>query len=259
MTNLLILGTGIGIGVFAITYYCFSYTVTLWQKLLPYRNRLTRILSEKTEETPKNKEPPILLYGILTGLLIGLLTTIGTRFFLQGILLGVCLGAIFSLVIKKSIEDATKISQMKELALIYETTVFYTSAGYTLYQSLEKSSDMVTLLRPALDKCLAIWPYGSIRAIYSFGEEVDVPEAKIMAGIFAHVEEKGAAFSEAAIIEESQSLENLRKTLTEIKILSKPLYFAVYRALPLLAICGIVVGSLVYRVIIMLNSLMGIS
>jgi hypothetical protein len=258
MIDLLILGAGISIGVFVLTYYCFKYLEVLWQKLLPYKNRLTRILGESPPgETPKSREPPILLYGMIAGLLIGLLATIGTRFFMQGTLMGVCLGAIFSLVVKKSIEDTTKIRQMKELALIYETSVFYASAGYTLYQSLEKSRDMVKLLRPALDKCLAAWPYGSIRAIYSFGEEVDFPEAKVMAGIFAHVEEKGSAFSEAAIIEESQSLENLRKTLTEIKILSKPLYFAVYRALPLLAICGIIIGSLVNRVIIMLSSLMG--
>lgn len=256
----MILGAGIGVGVFAITYYFLRYIDALWQKLLPYKNRLTRILGETPVapgESPKNKEPPVLLYGMLTGLLIGLLSTIGTQVFIQGTLAGTCLGAILSLVVKKSIEDATKIKQMKELALIYETSVFYASAGYTLYQSLEKSRDMVKLLRPALDKCLAAWPYGSIRCLYSFGEEVDCPEAKVMAGIFAHVEEKGSAFSEAAIIEESQSLENLRKTLTEIKILNKPLYFAVYRALPLLAICGIIIGSLVNRVIIMLSSILG--
>lgn len=259
MNNLLILGVGISTAAFIVICSCFKGINVLWQKAHFYKTRLSSLLvNTKVEQATKRKEPPIILYGIVAGLLIGIPLTIKTQYFIQGTIASVCVGVVLSLLVKKSIEDVSKLRKIKELALIYEASVYYTSAGYTLRQSLEKSKDMVTLLRPALSRCLAAWPYGSIRAIYSFGEEVDLPEARVMAGIFAHVEEKGSAFNEATIIEQVRSLENLRQTLTEIKIMSKPLYFAVYRALPLFAICGIIIGSLINRVIVMLNSLMGI-
>ncbi len=259
MINLVLLGIGISTGVYVVTYYCFKYINILWQKPQSYKYRLSTLLEDAySKKTTKNEKSLITLYGALAGLFIGLLLTIKTQFIVQGTIASICLGYIISLVVKKGIEDVSRMRKLKELALIYEASVYYTSAGYTLRQSLEKSRDLVDLLRPALDRCLAVWPYGAIRAIYSFGEEVDLPEAGVMAGIFAHVEEKGSDFNEAAIIEQIQSLESLRKTLAEIKILSKPLYFAVYRALPLFAICGIIVGSLLNRVIIMLSSLMNL-
>lgn len=246
MTSLVLYGGGIAIVAFLIAYLVIMMLQHLWEK------------GKQVKPIIKNKEPPVLMYSSVAGAFLGFILALGSNHIFQGVLLGFCIGAIASVLAKKASEDTAKIRQMKELAVIYDTSVFYASAGYTLKQALEKSKDLIKILRPSLEKCLAAWPYGSVRALYQFGEEVDIPEAKVMAGIFAHVEEKGASFSEAAILEESQSLENLRKTLAELKILNKPLYFAVYRALPLLAVCGVIVGSLIYRVLQMLSTLMSI-
>lgn len=231
--------------------------IIFWSNPISRKIHAFKIQLEGKKEARKKEESSIknLLIGAATGAAVGIATTWGTRYCIIAVEVCAGIGVIVALFVKKTFEDANKLKKMKELAVLYESVVFYSSAGYTLQQSIARAAELTPVLRPALSRCLAAWIYGPIRALNAFGGEVDLPEAEIMASIFAHVEEKGIKFGEGAIEEEANSLENLRQTLSEMKIMSKPLYFAVYRALPLLAVSGIVVGALIYRVIIMLTTL----
>ncbi len=252
--NIMMLGVAVAVG---ITTKKLMDTIIYWSN--PLRRKIQSFqLKLQEKENKKDVEESSfkhLIIGAAIGAGVGILASWGTAYSL--VVAEVCagLGVIVSLFIKKTFEDVNKLKKMKELAVLYESVVFYSSAGYTLQQSIARAAELTPVLRPALSRCLAAWIYGPIRALNAFGEEVGLPEAEIMASIFAHVEEKGIKFGEGAIEEEANSLENLRKTLSEMKIMSKPLYFAVYRALPLLAVSGIVVGALIYRVIIMLTTL----
>ncbi|NLK53101.1 MAG: hypothetical protein GX295_11780 [Syntrophomonadaceae bacterium] len=230
----------------------------LKQRFNQIKDRLTQNIQYKEMAVKEEVNLKPLLLGLLVGLVLGLLLGWGTEYLWLSLSICGSIGIIASLFIKKSLDDLERLKKIKELAILHESISFYGDAGYTIQQSLQMASTLTPMLRPAIFRCLANWPYGSIQALYKFAEGVNLPEAEILASILAHAEESGIKFGQNAMEEEAHALESLRHSLVEIKIMSKPMYFAAYRALPLFSVSSIVVGALIYRVIIMLKSLAGV-
>lgn len=199
----------------------------------------------------------VLLGGLLAGFLFGLLIS-GFTASARGVpLITGGLGAGAAWFLRRNFKETVKMRKLREVAALYESVVFYTKAGYTIQQSLRLGAVIAPTIRPAVERCLAMWPSGPVRALEKFAEEVDVPEAATLSTVLMHAEESGMGYGRGAVEEESRALEALRQMLAELKIVSKPLYYCIYRALPLAAIAGMVVGPLVWRLIKVMGQYFG--
>lgn len=185
--------------------------------------------------------------GAAAGAAFGLLLGLGTASLAGVTMVAAALGAGAGFFVRRGGRDTARLVKLRQVAVLYEAVDFYTRAGYTIRQSLSLAIPLAPALRDAVEKCLATWPAGPVRALERLAEEINLPEAALLSSVLAHAEEFGIAVGRAAIEEESRSLEALRQTLAELKVVSKPMYFAMYRALPFAAIAGMMVGPLVYR------------
>ncbi|MGI9862536.1 hypothetical protein SDD30_14240 [Moorella naiadis] len=196
--------------------------------------------------------------GMAAGGMAGAMLAWGTAYLITVAAICSVLGMAAVLFLARSMKETGRMIKVRELVALYEALNFYTNAGYTIQQAMRLGAVVTPHLRPAVERCLAAWPYGPVRALERFADEVNLPEAVMLSTILMHAEEAGMQFGKVAIEEEASNLEKLRQTLAEVRIMSKPLYFAVYRGLPLFAAGGVIAGPLVYRLVSMMNMLIQI-
>lgn len=188
-------------------------------------------------------------YGSAAGALAGLLGGLGTPLALKLAAYGFVAGGFAGWFVARGVNESRRTRLLRELAVLYEAVLFFTQAGYTIPQALELGSVATPGLRPHVARCLSRYTRDRTRALEQFAQDVALSEATLLASLLVHAEESGMELGHGALAEESRALEELRKSLAEMKVVSKPVYFAVYRALPLVAACGVVVGPLVYRLL----------
>lgn len=193
--------------------------------------------------------------GAAAGAAFGLL--LAGRFVPNLVFFCAALGAGAAWFLQRGLGETERMRRMREVAVLYEAVDFYTRAGYTVRQALSLATAVVSAIRPAVERCLAAWPQGPVRALERMAEEVNLPEASVLATVLMHVEEAGVERGRAAVEEEARGLEALRRSLAELKVVSRPLYYCVYRALPLAAVGGVLVGPLVYRLVRLLSQSFG--
>lgn len=218
---------------------------------------LAQSAGAKAKSLEVGEEDRSVLVGVGIGFVLGLLLGWGYGSWWKTAIFGAALGYGGAKLVTKSMKDRDKAVKMREIALIAETVDFMSEVKYSIAQSLAFASALTPRLKPVVDRCLARWPFGPERALTEFAQEVNVPEAAMLASVLVHAQKSGMEQVYRILQEESRSLESLRKTLAEVSIASKPIYFAVYRGLPLAAIGGILVGPLVYRVLKLLVDTMG--
>jgi hypothetical protein len=225
----------------------------------PFRTKL-RSLRIKTDKRKvqfslsEYKDSLVLLSGALAGGVFGLMLAWGTNSARLAGSVGSAVGMGVAWFIKHNIQESTRMKKLREVVALYEAVDFYTRAGYTVEQSLRLGAVLTPTLRSCVERCLAAWPSSPSRALERFAEDVGIQEAEMLSSVLMHIIDAGMKFGRAAIEEESRSLEELRQTLAEVRIVSKPLYYAIYRALPLAAIGGVVVGPLLYRLVNVLGN-----
>ncbi|NSW83997.1 MAG: hypothetical protein HPY90_12130 [Syntrophothermus sp.] len=253
--------TGLSISTTAVLYLIFK---TLQGRADPVRRVYLSAANEIRQRTagilekPKSRseDRPIMI-GTLIGFTGGLMLAWGAPqthiFCLAGALIGYAGAKIY----QRSVKDKERFQKMRELAVLAETVEFLSAVKYTIPQSFQFAAALMPKLKPLVDRCVARWPAGPERALGQFAEEVNLPEAAVLSSVLIHAQESGMEYVQKILQEESRSLEMLRRTLAEVKIVSKPMYFAIYRGLPLLAIGGILAGPLVYRVVQVLQVIMG--
>jgi hypothetical protein len=200
----------------------------------------------------------VTVVGALGGAAFGLLLTMGTGTVLIATVVGSVLGVAVSWFIRYSSNEAKKTRTMRELAVLYELIDFFTQGEgdyqhFTIQQALRYGAVITPTIRPVIQRCIDAWPSGPIRALEKFAKEVNLPEASILSSVLIHAEKVGMKYARSAIAEGSHDLEELRQMLAEIKIGSKPLYYMVYRMLPLVGVVGIVVGAMLNHLMIMLS------
>lgn len=199
------------------------------------------------------------IFGSAAGALLVAAFTSGTPLFLNAVGIGSTSGALLGWFVHRNLQETRRLRLLREIAVLYEAVDFLTQAGYTIPQALRLGSVAAPSLRPCVERCLARYSSDRTRALEEFAREVGISEAALLSSILMHAEESGMALGRSALQEESRSLEELRRNLAELKVVSKPLYFAVYRGLPLVAVGGVMVGPLAYRLIKLLQSMSGLS
>lgn len=223
----------------------------------PLQQRLKEMLSDVSSENKKSSDTADflkLMLGALVGGSFGWLVTWSSPSQFV-ILFFALIGFGLAFFIKRSVEESDRIQKLSEIVMIYETVSFFTKAGYSTQQSLQMSLPVTTVLAPALKRCLAAWPHGPARALETFTQEADVEEAELLASVLLYIEEAGIKFGEAAAQEEARNLDALRESLSELAIISKPLYYSVYRVLPLAAIGGVIIGPILYKIITIMSDI----
>lgn len=245
----LVFASGVAVAVVGPVYLVLGRLLGLRD---PLREGLRRLdFSRARAAVPRGRDEGYRAVGVgaAAGGLFGLLLGLGVAQVFSVFALGCAFGAAAGWFVRRGAQDTQKLRKLRQVAALYEAVDFYTRAGYTIRQSLSLAVPLAPELRGAVEKCLAAWPAGPVRALERLAQEIGLPEAALLASVLAHAEESGISTGRAAIEEESRSLEALRQTLAELKIVSKPIYFAIYRALPLAAVGGIMTGPLVYRLL----------
>lgn len=251
MIDLVIFTFGVGLGTFVAFYYIFG---KLQPKLDPMYARLQSLISVPDEESPQIKAKEInILYGPVIGLFFGLTIIWGTGASTVVGVVFMLIGLLVNWFLKNSFKKTDESRLRAELAVLYEVIDFYTAAGYTLPQSLQLGAAILPRLNPIIQSVLYSWPQGSARALQTFADEIPLSEAEVLTSILIYIEENGYKQGKVAIEEEARQLELVRKTMSEIAIINKPLFYSVYRVLPVAALGGVVLGPLVYRITTLLT------
>lgn len=249
LTDLILLILSVGIGTFAILLGVFN---VLQPRLDPMLVRLNNLIEPENIPRIKSKELNI-LYGPFIGLFFGFTIIWGTGASTLICIFLMFLGLGVNIFLKNSFKKTNESRLRAELAILYEIIEFYMAAGYTLPQSMQLSSAILPRLNPIVQRVLNLWPQGPTRALQIFADEIHLSEAEVLTSILTYIEETGYQQGKTAIAEEARQLELVRRTMSEMAIINKPLFYSVYRILPVAALGGVVLGPLVYRLTTLLN------
>ncbi|SHE97457.1 hypothetical protein SAMN02745218_01185 [Desulfofundulus australicus DSM 11792] len=256
---LLLLGFCAGAGLAGGASAAFILGVLRGLRFPAFPSRKFLQVREKRELPSSGGSNRAFIAGSAVGGFLGAVFGFGTPLFFNAVGIGSSGGALLGWFVYRNIQETRRLRLLREIAVLYEAVDFFTQAGYTIPQALRLGSVAAPSLRPCVERCLARYPSDRARALEEFAREVGLSEAALLSSILAHAEESGMALGRSALQEESRSLEELRRNLAELKVVSKPLYFAVYRGLPLIAVGGVMVGPLAYKLIKLLQTVSNLS
>ena len=216
--------------------------------------RLKDSFKKKEEVTPST-------IGALIGTLfiITLVPFKGVGFsnYMLFIAFGVGLGLIIGKLVEKIKKDKIYNAKVRELALISELIELFSMSGYQLNTILSLAIPLLSHIRPEVERCIARWPSGVDKALYALEKELNMEEAAVLVSVLVHANNIGVEYAKQVLQEESRNLELIRKTLVELKIASKPIYYSVYRVIPFAAAIAMGIVPLVYNILDILKILIG--
>jgi len=179
--------------------------------------------------------------------------TVVSFLFALGILSGYGLGK-FWVKIKK---DKLYNQKLREMAIISEMMDLFANSGYQINQILRISSNLVHVIKPEIERCLSRWPIGVEKALYNLERELELDEASILISILVYANNIGTENMKRILQEESRNLDAIRKTLTDIRMSSKPMYYALFRVVPFVGAAAVVLVPLVTYVLDMIKIFIG--
>lgn len=179
----------------------------------------------------------------------------GTPYLPVAVFLGnlVALGIVFAARYLRGGSD--RFLRLREAAVLYESIDLFGQAGFTVRQAMQLSLPLVTRLRSALEKCISRWGGGSLRAIEQLGHDIGIPDADVLIAVLMHAEEVGTGKLAGVMEEEAIRIDELRRTLAEMRVAGKPVYATAYVFLPVATLLGIILGPLAYRAIQMISDM----
>lgn len=258
-SKFLVSSLSIGIGLFISTYLLYVYKLIQDKKLRfsfqGIKNKIEN--NRKTRNIKRYINNKIKIITSLTKkekylILIVSLLMAGTSKTIKLVPLNLILGTVFGLIVTKLFEkikrDIGRTRKLKEVAILFEGIEMYSKAGYSLIQSLRASKLLTDIITPSIDKCLSYWSMGPQRALEILKDELNLEESDALILLMMHLETAGTKNLQGMLQREAHNIERLQKMKTEIKIAHRPLILMVYRILPITAILGIVIGSLLFRV-----------
>ncbi len=257
-TNHLIIALSAGLGLFFTTYFLmifgavkeskFKFSFQFVSRALD-KNRRTRNLKRNVDKFLYNivnltKKEKYLILAI-TFLILGMSKS------LKSIPVSLILGLVLGLFVVRFFEqikrNMTRTRKLKEVVSLFEGVEMYSKAGYSLVQSLRASKLLTNYITPSIDKCLSSWSMGPQKALEILKEELDLEEVDSLILLMMHLEIAGAKNLQGMIQREAHSIDRLQRMKVEVKIAHRPLILLVYKVLPIAAILGIILGSLLFR------------
>lgn len=160
---------------------------------------------------------------------------------------GAVLGLAVARFVRRARKEVVRQKKLREIAVFFEAVELYLRAGYSLPQAMWAASLLAPGLKDAVDRCLERWPQGARRALERFERDLGVSEAQILVSLLLQIEAVGIKNLEGVVRREAHNLDRLRRLRAEARIASRPVYYMVYRFLPLAATLVILVGPLLYR------------
>ncbi|KJS10683.1 MAG: hypothetical protein VR67_17540 [Peptococcaceae bacterium BRH_c8a] len=245
---------GLGLTVSLIAIIWTVINATPWGHVRQRLNRLTRF-EKKSKINIKFNLDRRDIYSSLAGLLIAVTLLWGTPVLHLGAGLGILLSPVVVRLYSWTQRGRLKQIKLRECAILYEAIDLYTHAGYTVEQALKMGAALTPSIRPAVERCLAYWPQGPLRALERMGGDIGLEEAEILISVLMQAVKAGPERVAGLLGEESVKLEELRQTMAEIKIAAKPIYMTAYYILPLAANMGIVLSTLGYRILFTLDGM----
>lgn len=193
---------------------------------------------------------------LFLGIVLLMLGTSGSLLMLpKNIILGFVLGIIILWLFEKVKHDVGRAKRLKEVAILFEGVEMYSKAGYSLLQSLKASKILTRKITSSVDKALARWSVSPKLALETLKEELDLEESDTLILLMMHLEMAGNKNLKGMLQREAHNIERLQRMKTELKIAHRPLILMVYKVLPITAILGIVIGSLLFRMYYMLSGM----
>ncbi|WP_459195613.1 hypothetical protein [Wukongibacter baidiensis] len=258
--RILIMGISIGISGILATYLLFTIKIfksgkftVAFSDLGKTMNRsrqirhTKRFLNKKVEalkSLAKQEKIPIV---IITLLMIG--TSQNLFIMPKNLVVGIVIGLIIAKLVSKIKKEVVKAKKLNDIAVLFEAIDMYTKAGYSLIQALRSAKLLTKVITPTLDKTIALWARGPQRALEHLKNELNLEESETLVLLMMHLEKTGVKQLDGVLKREARNIERLQRMKSEISISKRPLILTVYRILPLTAIFGIVIGSLIYRVV----------
>lgn len=199
---------------------------------------------------PSNRN---MLVGALIGALIMVLLAWKTRWMPTAAAAGGLAGYVVVRIALRMRSEVAVQAKRREITLFFEAVEMYLRARLSMPYALSSAKLVAPSLAKAVNTCLGLWPSGSVRALEALRNEINLPEADIVVSLLIQIDRVGVDSLQGVIQREAQNLERLREAAARARIITRPIYFVVYRLLPLLAVFGMFAGALYWRMAHMLK------
>lgn len=202
----------------------------------------------KTEVNLLSSEERIQIKSGLAGMVAMFFLAWGSRWILLAIGLGGAGGMLIGKFIGKVLIEGKLNAKRREINLFYKVVDLFKMSGLSTYYSLSLAKPTAPSLKKAVSSCLGLWPEGPEVAFESLRKEIGLPEADILATMLLAAEKAGTKNLDGIIRAEAQNLERLREARIRKKVSDTPIYYVIYRMLPMMAVFGLILGTFLLKI-----------
>lgn len=245
LTNL-ILYAGIALMLSGPTFFMYQLYRKKRSILYLLGNSKSRIKLTKQQGTTKANDQYVTvknsytIYGSIIGAAIIFLLEPTN---IQGLMIGGTMGSIIGYILSYMVIKHTKHQIMREITIFYDVLELYIKK-YHFYDAMTYSSQLLPGIRPHIDKCLYNW---SVEGFKQLAKDLgNTDEAKMLCSILIQIFLKGENVGE--VLNEGKKLDDIRASLAELEMESKPIYQALNLSLPALGFFSLVVMPWVYKI-----------
>jgi len=241
---------GIGISVAAVAWLAKNVvsvnTMTTPKKgTMKIPKRFKKFLPSVSGEL--NGEDKTALILSAAGFVLTYLLGKGTQYSAYMALSGMSIGALASRLIFKFRKSAITYGKRRQVAVLFEATEMFIRSGMSVPQALNAAKSLTPLLSQAVKSCLVRWPSNPDLALDLMRKDIGVLEADVLVSLLQRIKNTGIKNLEGVMQRESQNIDRLRSVAIQMKISNRPIYYMVHRILPAIAILGMFIGPLIYR------------
>lgn len=259
-TSYFVIVLSIGLGLFFSAYLMILFKTVKQNKSkfsfkimsgMPNKDKIIRNIKRAVNKFIKSisdltkREKYLILAVVL--FMLGLIRSV--RFLFLNLVLGLVIGLLVIVFFKRIRRNMNRTKKLREVVMLFEGIEIYSKAGYSLIQSLRASKLFTSYITPSIDKCLFYWSMGPQKALEILKQELDLEEVDPLILLMMHLELAGVKDLQGMLQREAHNIDRLQRMKVELKIAHRPLILLIYKVLPIAAILGIVVGSLLYRMI----------
>lgn len=245
----LLFATGIFVAAIPILYWILNSTTILTANA--YANSIApRVNGKQILRLPLNIKTAIdktVVIWAVIGALIGAILTWDTTNVLLGAVICGLWGGISVIAFREYHRRQTRSVRYQECLELFRLVETYLQLGIPLQLALSEAKETLIVLKPAVNKALAYWGMGSDNALKVLQKEIDLPEAESLVLLLSQINNSGIKNFDNIIKMEADRLEDLRLAAEQMQISLKPLILILYRALPLVAILGMIAGVMFTR------------
>ena len=209
-------------------------------------NNVINLLRNAVNNQEDNIQNRNIMIGILVVTIPAYILLWGELGFLTMTLVFGMLGAILGVAYTRINDQRLNYKRMREVRILFRSVAILMKGGTTLQNSLIISRKVVELLRPSIDRSLAFIPDTS-KVLQSLKREINSTEGDMLVSLLGQMDTFGAEQFDGILQREVQKLEELNEAAEKVRIAKKPYLLVISRALPVIVILGMFVGTMFIR------------